>query len=476
MIHIYLSKIKNFVQVASMRVKNFLARYRLVFTAVLIALFLVALIASRATKKTASPEPEVTVQPLTVKTLKVGEQVLREETVGTVKNLTSITLVAQTAGPVNKVYVTEGKEIKKDAAISYQTTGYGTGNVSSVQRQIAQKSSTLAEETLKNTVEIVAKNRESADLSQDNSDELRKISEESLSGTRKLVDTTRLVVEKIEADLKATPTTDSATIQGLRQQLISFQSGLNQAESGLRNLEYSVNKEKPPSKIVSATKELAYKTTELQLKAAELSRDIAQLNVKAAQIAEALSRVVAPFAGTVERVYVQPGQYLSPGTPIAKIKGEDKLCLVIQVSGFLASRISSGQPLQLLVNGKTYQLPITHISSSPTAGKLYEVLAVVPSEYAEFIQEDQTVNVSLPLSSTEKISGDRFLPLDAIFLTNTSKYVLVVKNGQAEKQSIETGEIIGDQVQVKVGINLGDEVILDRRVIEGQQVQVVNGS
>jgi len=465
-----LANAKNRVTLASTSVWKRLKKYPFIVLGVLLLLLGLTAGGAALTKKPQAQEEVPQPQPLKVQVVTVGSQTSNVEATGTIENLKSITLVAQTAGPVNKIHLVEGKQFQKGASITTQETGYGTGNAAAIGAQVAAKNLEISDVTLKNTVQSVSISRQLADKNRDNTEELRKISADSLGGTRKLLDTTKQVIAKIESDLSTA--TDAAIIQGLRQQLITYQNVLNGTESQLKNLEYSTNTDKAPTQLANLSKDQVYNATQLQLETSQLSRDIAALNLQSARIQASLTTVRAPFAGKVERVLVTQGQYVTPGTPIAIITGDKpELCLVTQVSGFTASRIDGESSMIATIGDTQYSVPITHVSSTPTSGSLYEVLAVLPADMASKIYEGQSVAVTLPTENASTISANTyFLPLDAVFVTNLEKYVFMFKDGKAIRTPVETGNIVGNDIEIKKGLNSGDQVIIDRRVIDGQAV------
>ena len=70
------------------------------------------------------------------------------------------------------------------------------------------------------------------------------------------------------------------------------------------------------------------------------------------------------------------------------------------------------------------------------------------------------------------MSGDtvQFIPLDAVFVTNTDRFVYVLEDGQAVKRSVTTGDIISSTVEITSGLLPSDVVILNRQVTNGQAV------
>jgi RND family efflux transporter MFP subunit len=452
---------------------------RLAIAALSVLLFIGLFSAALVTKGSDEPEVEVVPRKLQVNGFVFGETPVQEEVVGTIKNQNTLTLVAQSNGPVQSVLVTEGAKVSRGKTLIQQETAYAAGNVQAVATQLASKNAQLAAESLESTVKQVSLSREQADLSRDNTENLRKISEQSISETKQIITLSEQIAKTIEDNLKAEQAgaNNQATVQALRQALLGAQSGLNQARQGLRNLEYQTDTNNPLSKLADLQRQVVQESTELQLKSAQLQKDIANLNLRQAQIAQAATRVTAPISGTVEKVFVRPGQFVSPGTPVAVIKGETDLLLEISVAGRVALQVD--QTKSAIVKGlrgssstNTVSLPIQHVSAAPVSGQLYQVLIQVPAEYEPFIFQNQTVAVTLPLQQTSLAAGNSFVPLDALFVSNNGRYVFIEQDGKAVQRPVETGEIVGTSIEIKSGLVPGEVVLLDRRVIDQQQIEL----
>lgn len=468
------TQVRKQINVRKKIVSAWAKQHRLQLASLALIFFGVSLVGSQFIHRPEEQTAETQTQALSVQVVTFGDTSLNEKTVGTVKNLTSITLVAQSAGPVSVVDVVEGDVVHKGTRLLEQETAYAAGNAAVVSRQIAAKSFEIADETLKNTVESVAKTREQADLNRDNTEELRKMAEKNQQDTNSLLETVEAVVITLEQNLsdEIAGTNDSATVLALRQSLVAYKNTLAGTRASVRSLDYSNNQDNPPTKLANITKDLIYLQTDLQLKTAQLNRDIASLSYRVARIQEAATRVQAPFEGVVEKLYVHEGEYLTPGTPVAVIRGQTKLCLQINIAGKLAAQIDQSQMLTVDIKGLAVAIPITHVSGAPVNGQLYEVLAQLPEETLGRVYEDQTLNVTLPLYSTTVQTGNSFVPIDAIFVTNTNRYVFVEEDGLAQKREVVTGEIVGTSIEIKTGLVPGEKVILDRRVIDQQPIEV----
>lgn len=437
---------------------------------VVFIVFVVLVVASLLLQQKPEVVAEQEETPFEVTAVRFGDGDVSEDVLGTIENKSTLTLVAQSSGPVTTIEAAEGDQVWRGTVLVRQETAYAAGNAATVQRQVAQQNYTLADETLKNTVQSVAKTREQADKNRTNTEELRKISEQSISETEGFISRLETQYDELEGLVDAEPAGSGRAT--LRSSLISTQNFLNQSRSSLRSLQYDTNTDNPPTNLADLQKDLIYLSTEIQLKSAEIQKNIAGLNVQAAKISEAATRVASPIEGTVQRILVNEGEYVTPGTPVAVVTGEKQLQVSINVSGAIANRVDVEQPAYITLGDQSISLPVTHVSSAPVAGQLFEVLVAIPEGYAEQVFEQQTVEVTLPLYSVSLVGGNYHLPLDSVFITNTDTFVYVEEDNRAVKKSVELGEISGSMVEIKNGLVPGDVVILNRSVIEDQLVEV----
>ena len=64
-----------------------------------------------------------------------------------------------------------------------------------------------------------------------------------------------------------------------------------------------------------------------------------------------------------------------------------------------------------------------------------------------------------------------YIPLDAIYQSETGAYVYLAVDNRAVVRSIELGEVIGSYVAVTSGLAHGDTIILDRTVLDGTLIE-----
>lgn len=439
-----------------------------------VVLLLIAVIGVIIYAALRNPTPETTKtndspSPLQVEAVKFGDTSVMQTTTGSVQDVNTVQLVAQSAGPVSVISVSEGDAVYHGQLILQQRSAYNAGNQQSVSRQIAQKNLKQAETTLQSTVESVSLRREQASLNEENSDEQRRLLEESENGVDRLIELSEDQVEYLEQQIETAP--DDATRATLRGQLLGVQSTLNQARSQQRDINYRTDQDNPPAELSEVSRDLVFSSTEGELEVAKLQRDIAALNLKSARIAEAATRVTAPFSGTIQSLEVTEGQYVQPGTPVAVISGQEELQLSVLLSSNLAQQVDRGGTITLQDDGQTFSVPIQYVSQVPVQGSLHELTAILPNG-TQALTDGESVAVDIPLLQMTPISSNYYVPLDAVFVTNRESFVFVVgEDGSVEQRTVETGTALGDVIDIRTGLVPGDIVILDRRVTAGMQVE-----
>src|SRR5260221_666742 len=132
--------------------------------------------------------------------------------------------------------------------------------------------------------------------------------------------------------------------------------------------------------------------------------------------------------------------------------------------------ISKLEPSNVYLNGKSYQLKPFYVSTDATDGLLYSVFYTIPTDKESLVTDGQYVNVDIPIGSMNSDATVPFVPIDAIYQTQDSNYLLLDENGKAVTRKVSLGSVFGSFVEITDGLASGDQVILDRNVIAGDKV------
>lgn len=445
----------------------------------LLGLLLILIVISNTISKP-KPAAEETVLPTkSVSTYVIGESPkiivqAQVEKSGVVK------VVALSPGVVQSINVEVGQLVGRGQNLVSMSTNYQGGNVFSVQRQLAQVQYKNVVDTYKTNLEIIQKQRELAEKNDKNSDELRRISGESLDSSRNLINLNREILSTLEsqqAELEATNVggaNDQAILQTkqLRAQLLA---GNSQLESALKNIEFSSGSDNPLAQMSDISKDIALKQLDLQEKALKMNKEVSRLSVTLAQINEAIMFPSAPFSGVVERIYVKSGQSVNPGSPLVQIKGDSQsLIAVALLSRETSLGVSKATPSILRFDEEEYSSVPFYVSAEATDGNLYSALYSIPEEFSSFVSDRGYITIDIPMDFPSTGSTIPFVPIDSVFQTQDQAFIFIAKNGKAQSKRVTLGEVLGRYVEIKSGLSESDQVILNRNVIQGDPVKIAN--
>lgn len=403
-------------------------------------------------------------------TIKVQAQI---EKTGVIK------IIAQTPGVVASINVVEGQQVAKGTALVALSSNYQGGNAAGIQREIATATYQNTKSTFDTQKEIIKKQREIAEKTDANADQLRDITSKSVEDTKSLLNLNQEIVSSLQSSLSALETNnqngqnDSQILQ-TKQIISQYQSAVNQLQSGLRNSEYQASSGNPPANLSDLGRDIAQKQFDLQEKALNLSLEVSTLQLKLALIQEASMYPAAPFSGVVERIFVNPGEAVNPGTPIAIVHGAQTLKAVVKIPRDIAQKISKVDMARIFINGKNYQSAPMYISTEATDGSLYSAIFEIPDDYQNELSDNEYVTVELPIGFASTSTSVPFIPLDAIYQGTNGSYLFVINNGKAVSRNIQLGQIVGQFAQVTSGLLKGDQIILSRTVINGDLVRRID--
>jgi len=395
-----------------------------------------------------------------------------------------VNIYAQTAGIVQSIRLQEGDRVQRGTNLLTLSTTYQGGNAASLSRQIAQKSYDFNAKNFELQKDIIAKQKELANQGNAQASELRSIGRQSLEDTRNLVTLNQDIIGQIDNQIEFLKLTNvggvnDAALLGALQGKAAAQGGLVQLQSGLRAAEFQSSDSSVAAQLSNTSRDATIKQLELQENSLSLAKDISKLNLKLARISESMMYPAAPGAGMIERIHVNIGQSISPGTLLATIKADkgENTALVF-VTREVANRVSLTEPSQILIGDMSMDLYPRYISSEATQGNLYLVMYDIPADSSELLTDTELLQIRIPVGSIS-VSDDKIMvPLDSVYQTQTQAYVTVLRQNDADQDiartiEVELGQVSGSYVQVASGLSAQDQVIISRNVQDGDLVKVL---
>jgi RND family efflux transporter MFP subunit len=222
--------------------------------------------------------------------------------------------------------------------------------------------------------------------------------------------------------------------------------------------------------------------SEVQYLQAKTNKESLEQRIQTVQNQLAMSRVKAPFAGTVDEMNAKEGEFAAPGMALGRLISSGKASVTADIPESYANVVGKGQKVDLFF---------------PSINKTLEARVTQVSDYINPDNRTYKVYVNLPASAEYKpnmlakvqvrdYEADQALSVPAALVQQDmsgNNYVFVwklVKDGigLVEKRSVEVGKNNGERVEIKSGLTLG-ETLVDkgaRTVREGQSVKVMTES
>lgn len=203
------------------------------------------------------------------------------------------------------------------------------------------------------------------------------------------------------------------------------------------------------------------------------SRQAAEANLAEArdQLEEGTLR--APFSGKVVEFHAEPGQYVNPGQPVMSMATGNRLEVAANIPAQIAAGLMPGQFASIgQVDGTlAARAEITEIGLAEP-GRPASLILTLPDGDDLAWQPGLPVQVTLRLPA----QGGVQVPLAALISPAAgSPRVFILRNGRAEKRSIEPGRLRDGKVTVAGQLDAGDEVIVagHGRLLDGERVRVL---
>jgi RND family efflux transporter MFP subunit len=222
--------------------------------------------------------------------------------------------------------------------------------------------------------------------------------------------------------------------------------------------------------------------SEVQYLQAKTNKESLEQRIQTVQNQLAMTRVKAPFAGTVDEMNAKEGEFAAPGMALGRLISSGKASVTADIPESYANVVGKGQKVDLFF---------------PSINKTLEARVTQVSDYINPDNRTYKVYVNLPASAEYKpnmlakvqvrdYEADQALSVPAALVQQDmsgNNYVFVwklVKDGigLVEKRAVEVGKNNGERVEIKSGLTLG-ETLVDkgaRTVREGQSVKVMTES
>ncbi len=209
--------------------------------------------------------------------------------------------------------------------------------------------------------------------------------------------------------------------------------------------------------------------------AAAVTASLSAAKVRLAEAQRVLQEATlnAPFTGTVTAVFLEPGEYASPGRPVIELSGDGKIELQVEVPENMVMILKEGQSIRVtlpMAGGKQVPGQIKSIArAAATAGRLFPVVAAL--EPTPGLAAGMTAELLLDMKS----EGEITVPVTAVLNPGSSNpYVFCLDGETVRRVPVKPGSFSGDRVIVQGDLSREDRVVISGHTMltDGDKVKV----
>lgn len=218
--------------------------------------------------------------------------------------------------------------------------------------------------------------------------------------------------------------------------------------------------------------------TPQQLDQASSSVDSAQLSIKQARVGIGKTTVRSPQTGIVAEKFIEEGEYVAPGAPLAHIVDYDTIIIETAVPESDIAFVSEGSTVQVWLPGleKHVDGVVKRRAIVATPKTRTFPVEVHVTNASHEILPGMRARVIIPRKTWKDVV---VVPRDAILQGYESKEAMVLPGsgaeGPAELRKVELGPARGNEIVVTAGLAPGDRLIVKghRSIVNGTRVKSV---
>ncbi len=187
------------------------------------------------------------------------------------------------------------------------------------------------------------------------------------------------------------------------------------------------------------------------------------------------SAIVAPLSGTVSEHTIKQGEFINPGTSIAKVSNINSLKTTVFVDQQTVYLLKLGQVASISssIFGETeFSGKIIYISPVADNNHNFQVDLLITKSNQIALKGGTDVEVSF---NTISHPNALQIPKSALLTDAKLPYVYVAENGKAVTKNIKTGIVRDDKVQVLSGLQEGEIVITAGQInlTQGSNISII---
>ncbi len=185
----------------------------------------------------------------------------------------------------------------------------------------------------------------------------------------------------------------------------------------------------------------------------------------------------APVSGIIDRIYVDRGEYVDPGKPLARLVKVDNLKVIANVPEKDVSFLKAGQQVEIIpasINSRSAESVYGVIEAIAFAAdditRTYRTKIVIDNKIAK-LRPGMIVRAKFNRQKLEQVIS---VPLYAVMDRDGDKIVFLAKDGLARKIDVVIGSSIGQRIVVEQGLTINQSLIIggQQLLVDGAKIKV----
>lgn len=183
--------------------------------------------------------------------------------------------------------------------------------------------------------------------------------------------------------------------------------------------------------------------------------------IKLADTQASYANLRSPMAGVVVARLAEPGDMVSPGTPLLRLIDPTTLQVVARIDETEAGRIQAGMPVLIrLRTGSEVTGKVSRIAlEADAAARELEVDIAFDKPLTRFAI-DQEAEVAIHVGTAQGL----VIPVSSLIRQEGKVGVLRVREGRAQFQSVEAGTSGQGMILIRKGLNAGELLVRDAQL------------
>jgi len=264
----------------------------------------------------------------------------------------------------------------------------------------------------------------------------------------------------------------------LELQVEQAEAGLAQSEASWRRSQADYDRSRALYENNNASKsDLDAARAAAESAEAQVNASRKQLQLASQQLGYAVLR--APQDGAIAHVDVEVNESVSAGQAVLLLSSGATPEVVVAVPEVVIAQVSPGQEVSVTFDslpGTTFKGKVTEVAVATSGSSAFEVVASLNGASTQ-VRSGLAADVTFRFPSPT--GGGFFLQPVAVGEDDQGTYVFVLEAGEGgtglvRRRSVEVGELTGNGLQVRSGLETGERVVTAgvRRLSDGMKVKV----